>query len=81
MTGRLARFCLSGWVLMAAAAMAAMPSDWTYTPHRPANQPPAAAVARCGDGSWGLAVRRGRVCAGHRGVAKWLRRSGGARAR
>jgi hypothetical protein len=51
-----------------------MPDNWSYTSHRQALPPPVA-IALCGDGSWGFPVRRGRVCAGHRGVAKWLRRA------
>jgi hypothetical protein len=65
-------------IASAAAPLAAMPEDWSYIPREQASQPPPAAIARCGDGSWGFAVRRGRVCAGHRGVARWLRRPAGS---
>jgi len=72
--GRLSRSCLVASLLASLAPVsAAMPDDWSYTPHQQSSRPPAAAVARCVDGSWGFAVKRGHVCAGHRGVAKWLR--------
>lgn len=75
--GRVSRICLVASLLASLAPVAAaMPDDWSYTPHQQSNRAPAAAIARCVDGSWGFAVKRGRICAGHRGVAKWLRRSG-----
>jgi hypothetical protein len=75
-SGRLSRLCLVASALASSAtALAAMPDDWSYTPHHPTNRRPAAAIARCADGSWGFAVKRGRVCAGHGAAVKWLRRN------
>jgi hypothetical protein len=34
---------------------------------------PRGATARCRDGTWSTAVNRARACAGHKGIARWLR--------
>ncbi len=40
---------------------------------QPAATAPKGATARCRDGTWSRVRDRARACAGHRGVAKWLR--------
>jgi hypothetical protein len=40
---------------------------------------PRGATARCRDGTYSFVRNRGRACAEHRGIARWLRADGAAR--